>query len=104
MFFLFFGKSGKQKFLLINVILWKKIIVAFFFFFAEVTIKQLRDKLKDCEEKIEATAEAKNKKKKKKLKLFFSIKSIKSGVIEFICRHTANFDIFFFYQLFITWD
>ena len=31
-----------------------------FFFFAEVTIKQLRDKLKDCEEKIEATAEVRN--------------------------------------------
>lgn len=34
-------------------------VIDFFFLllFTEVTIKQLRDKLKDCEEKIEATAE-----------------------------------------------
>lgn len=42
------------------MILWKKIIVTSFSF-AEVTIKQLRDKLKDCEEKIEATAEVRNR-------------------------------------------
>lgn len=29
------------------------------FYFVEVTIKQLRDRLKECEDKIEATAEVK---------------------------------------------
>ncbi|XP_071178537.1 homeobox protein cut-like 1 isoform X8 [Mytilus edulis] len=40
----------------------------------EVTIKQLRDKLKDCEEKIEATAEARTKEKEKELQRLFADK------------------------------
>ena len=43
----------------------------FFFVFAEVTIKQLREKIKDLEDKTESTIQQRLKKKKKELQRLF---------------------------------